>query len=467
MLSRDNIVGIYNGSITTWNDTSIAQLNPNSSLPDVPIRVIARADFSGTTEIFTAALSSFSRAWNDTYGTFADGLNDKEEPVRWNSSVVKFYARTNRGMTGLVYSYRYSIGYMSVAEAISMGWTYALIENNAGNIVDVNVKEIYKVIEETESALKPGVTGSLVDSPQPWAYPILGYTYLIVRKENLSNCDIAVELYRYVEWFLTDDFATEVAEELGMATITHSLADNIIDQILNEMKCGDNELVSKLVEQQKYEEELSTQLWRIPVYIAVPLITILLGVVIGFMIYQQRKLRKALLSDDWKIPSEQIKLTWDREKGRLCNHSNMFDFISGVSTNFSTLSDTTHAWGGNMMMLGHWGDKKIGMRKFPDEKFQITRREAKICVLNMRSKIIHTNVLRLYGVTVPQSKDIMYLVSEHASKGSLRDVLQNGKYRLDDNFQYSMACDVAAGMAFLHGQVIYSILKRYSIPKKI
>ena len=66
----------------------------------------------------------------------------------------------------------------------------------------------------------------------------------------------------------------------------------------------------------------------------------------------------------------------------------MLEFISGVSaTNFSTMSDATHYWGGTVAMLGYWGDKKVSLRKFPDEAFQITRREAKICLLTMRSKV--------------------------------------------------------------------------------
>ena len=317
MLTREAVVGIYNGTITHWNDTEIQQSNQNLSLPGHAIRVVARADFSGTTEIFTSALSSFSSEWNETYGTFADGLDEDEKPVKWNASVVQYYGRTNRGMTGLVFSYRFAIGYMAVAEAKSVGWTYAHMVNRAGNVVDVNVHEMYKVITLTESLLAPGVTGSLVDSNESFAYPMLGYTYLIVRKENLSDCAVAKELYRYAEWFLFDEFATEVTEELGMVTITDSLGNYIMEQILNKMKCGAGELVYDLVEKQKREEEIKSQGWRIPVYITVPLLIVLLSGIVIVMLVQQIKFRKALLSDDWKIPTEQIRLTWDREKGRM------------------------------------------------------------------------------------------------------------------------------------------------------
>lgn len=69
-------------------------------------QIVARADYSGTTEIFTTALSAFSDDWRDTMGVFADGLNDDEKPIRWNDSVVTLWGRTNRGVSGIVLSYR-------------------------------------------------------------------------------------------------------------------------------------------------------------------------------------------------------------------------------------------------------------------------------------------------------------------------------------------------------------------------
>ena len=47
ILSRDQIVGIYNGTITRWNDSGIQALNADVTLPPQPVRVIARADKSG------------------------------------------------------------------------------------------------------------------------------------------------------------------------------------------------------------------------------------------------------------------------------------------------------------------------------------------------------------------------------------------------------------------------------------
>ena len=42
-------------------------------LPDIAIVVIARADKSGTTELFTTALSAFNEDWRQSFGAFSTG----------------------------------------------------------------------------------------------------------------------------------------------------------------------------------------------------------------------------------------------------------------------------------------------------------------------------------------------------------------------------------------------------------
>ena len=41
-LSRDHIVGIYNGTYRMWNDQGIQEINPSIELPERIIQVLAR-----------------------------------------------------------------------------------------------------------------------------------------------------------------------------------------------------------------------------------------------------------------------------------------------------------------------------------------------------------------------------------------------------------------------------------------
>ena len=65
ILDRQTLVDIYNGTVKTWNDPKIVALNPGLAdyLPAAAITTVHRSDGSGTTEIFTKALTSFSADW--------------------------------------------------------------------------------------------------------------------------------------------------------------------------------------------------------------------------------------------------------------------------------------------------------------------------------------------------------------------------------------------------------------------
>ena len=52
-LSPATIAGIFNGTITTWNDPAIAADNPDAKLPSTAVTPVHRGDKSGTTKNFT------------------------------------------------------------------------------------------------------------------------------------------------------------------------------------------------------------------------------------------------------------------------------------------------------------------------------------------------------------------------------------------------------------------------------
>ncbi len=67
-LTGDVIAAIYNGTITSWNDASIAALNPDVTLPSHAITTVHRSEPSGTTNVFTSYLSLTSPSWNTAIG---------------------------------------------------------------------------------------------------------------------------------------------------------------------------------------------------------------------------------------------------------------------------------------------------------------------------------------------------------------------------------------------------------------
>ena len=66
-MSPDVIAGIFAEEITNWNDSAIADENPDVDLPDLAINPVHRSDESGTSENFTDYLATVSSdIW--TYG---------------------------------------------------------------------------------------------------------------------------------------------------------------------------------------------------------------------------------------------------------------------------------------------------------------------------------------------------------------------------------------------------------------
>ena len=59
-LTQAAVGEIFGGKITKWNDPAIAKTNPGVNLPDQAIKLVVRADGSGTTFVFTNAVAAAS-----------------------------------------------------------------------------------------------------------------------------------------------------------------------------------------------------------------------------------------------------------------------------------------------------------------------------------------------------------------------------------------------------------------------
>ena len=59
-LTVDNVVDIFQGNITNWNDPALAESNPDAELPDQEIKPFYRSDESGTSDNFQKFLAAAS-----------------------------------------------------------------------------------------------------------------------------------------------------------------------------------------------------------------------------------------------------------------------------------------------------------------------------------------------------------------------------------------------------------------------
>jgi len=209
ILDGNTLVGIYTATITKWNDPAIAKLNPQiaSKLPAKQITAVHRSDGSGTTAIFTAALSSFSSTWTLGSSTTINWPVDKAgNGVGGNGSA---------GVAAAVQNTPESIGYVEYSYAVSNKIPFAQMVNKAGKTVTASPDSTAAAMNDFANAFTPQLTATIVNAPSDSAWPIAGYTYIIIHQTSMTDCVKASKLVEYLNWILTNSIATNKAKALG------------------------------------------------------------------------------------------------------------------------------------------------------------------------------------------------------------------------------------------------------------
>lgn len=235
VLDRQTLADIFQAKITNWNDPAISILNPSAKLPDSTITVIHRADSSGTTEIFTNALASFSADWKDNVGAGST----VEWPV--DKSGNGLGAKGNPGVAVAVQNTKNSIGYVELAYAIANKLPFAQMVNKAGKTVTANETSLQAAMADFANAFTDRLTAQIVDGGSEGSWPICGYTYIIIRMQSAKNCTNMGKVVDYLKWTLTDARAAKIASDLGYAVLPKPVLEKVMAK-LNAVTCNGSPL---------------------------------------------------------------------------------------------------------------------------------------------------------------------------------------------------------------------------------
>src|SRR5438270_9877467 len=169
-LDGATIADIFLGKIKTWSDPAIGKLNPGVKLPSGAITVVHRSDESGTTKGFTTFLGDYSPEWKSKVGA--------DKTVKWPTGTG---AKGNAGVAAAVKQQAGAIGYVEEAYALQNNFTTASVKNKSGAFVA-------PALASTTAAgvgvkVPPDLGISIIDSPNPTAYPISSQTFVIVYKD--------------------------------------------------------------------------------------------------------------------------------------------------------------------------------------------------------------------------------------------------------------------------------------------
>ena len=206
------LADIFLGRIQRWNDPALAALNPDLTLPDLPITVVHRIKDSGTTWIFTNYLSKASRPWRERFGNHAS--------IHWPAGTG---APGNGGIVDRVATTAGAIGYCAYADVRQSHSDYARIQNRDGYFVRPDRAGF--------RAAADGVQWSdgdnrlvMTDKPGRTTWPIVGATFILMHRMQ-QDPELARETLRFFDWCYRD--GGRFAEQLDYVPLPDNLVRHI------------------------------------------------------------------------------------------------------------------------------------------------------------------------------------------------------------------------------------------------
>jgi len=217
----DVLADIYLKKIKTWGDARIKALNPSAKLPTQDIAVVHRSDGSGTTFIFTSYLSKVSSEWKDKVGNATS--------VNWPGDIG---GKGNEGVANSVKQIPGAIGYVELAYAEQNKIAYAQLRNKAGKYIQPSLESAAKAADVAN--LPDHMEVMVTDSSNPDAYPITGFTWLLVyeNQTDLAKADAVAQL----AWWMIHD-GQKFATPLGYAPL-QGVAVKKAEALIKKIKVG-------------------------------------------------------------------------------------------------------------------------------------------------------------------------------------------------------------------------------------
>jgi len=219
-LTGSVLAGLFDGAITSWDDPSIATLNPGADLGSAPpVTPVYRSDASGANAALTGFLATSSPTWNRSVGV-------GEQPA-WPDGLA---ANGSAAMSAALAATPGAVGYLEAGEAVPANSSVALIENPAGEFVAPSPvgASAAAAAHENGSAAKRGdwANDSLVASAGASSYPITEFVYFAVYHDlgtaysdrvSMTN---ATWLLTFLWWLAVDAGSDVRAAGLGAVPTT-------------------------------------------------------------------------------------------------------------------------------------------------------------------------------------------------------------------------------------------------------
>ena len=141
--------------------------------------------------IFTDYLTVVDAEWAQKVGMGAS--------VKWP---VGLGGKGNEGVAGQVKTTPYSIGYVELAYAFENKLPYAFLKNKSGVFVEPSIKSTSAAAAGAAKQMPADYRISLVNQPGKDAYPVVGFTWLLVYEEQ-KDAAKGKHIVEFLKWSMT------------------------------------------------------------------------------------------------------------------------------------------------------------------------------------------------------------------------------------------------------------------------
>lgn len=214
-LSPKTVAGIFEGTITTWNDAAIKADNPDAELPATKISPVHRSDDSGTTENFTDYLDQAGDgAWT--------GGKTKTWPVKSGEA-----AEGTSGVVAAVTNGKGTIGYADAGQAGDLGQAHIKVGDD---YTAPSAEAAAKVLDASKAVEGRAATDIAIEVDrkltETGVYPVVLVSYQIACQsyEKKETADLVKAWLTYVS---SADGQQAAAADAGSAPLTDAVASKV------------------------------------------------------------------------------------------------------------------------------------------------------------------------------------------------------------------------------------------------
>jgi phosphate transport system substrate-binding protein len=222
-LSGEVLAEIFLGDLKNWNSVTIARLNPDINLPNLPIRVVTRPNGKGSNYIFTDFLSRESSRFRTQIGVTTS--------PKWP---VGISANRSSDMVDQVEQQPGSIGFVEMQYAVKANVPTVAVLNAAGKFVSASNEGILAACQNVESPNWEEFSASLTGAMGVNSFPLASFSWVYLRSSSfdVARADALRDL---LNWIYSD--GQRFAGEEGYSELPQRLLIRLREKVKDPRLC--------------------------------------------------------------------------------------------------------------------------------------------------------------------------------------------------------------------------------------